>query len=764
MATVPAETPAAAGFDTGGFPSQGANEQDAQGRRSRAQLAREVSEAHRRALRRRRDKDLTHEKYLLHIDGEGDNQWADIVRGSRVEIPRFVSSYRVQENLLRPVVDNAVAHHTTQPFHFSADHKQDAESKRQAKIDAAFANHLARIQRWNAVFAEAMYLAMACGFCPVHAYWRDDLTTDPYEPLYAGHGGAESRFAPRLGTIDSWVGNPFDHAFNAGAKRGSVQSSTYGRVLPADLVRQAFSDVLAQQGVRLEGTDRLPSAATFQRIARNWRMTGLNVHGTAAMNSGGEGGEELIALVCREIAPGVDPEAPDGRLTITALQGTADTRRGEGRSDHTGEAILLADQPLPAARFSWELVYSHHRFGDVHGKPFVADIDDRQVALNTALASRREYIERALRAPTLVGGQLLDDAAEYDGYTLLEMEAGTSGMQPRTLDIPNGPVSMLNQQIEEIRQAIYTLGGYQAASRGESHSGDPAAKVVALARADDTIHGPTNVVFRDTVCDYAGLCWALMKQYGDVPWVIDVVGDDDAHLVQEYVDRTTLGDRPPAYRMVSLAGATPEAQAQQLMQLVTTRGADGQPLLSTEDFRRRWPDQNLYDTDNQPGVVQRRRARTVAQKIRDMARQAREQFGVQAMEEADPAVRQVAGRVFQTAEQRYRRKRDDDLGAHIEALSEIIQDETEDPIARLAAEMRQAMYFQWQAMQFQQQQQAAAQQAAAQNAGREGGGGGGGGGRAASAHPAGGTPTSEAMSPARTRPEVNRLTQQAQGA
>ncbi|MFW6202271.1 MAG: hypothetical protein ACOC8B_06820 [Gemmatimonadota bacterium] len=765
MATIPADVPGAAAPDYGGFPSQGANEQDAQGRRSRARLAREVAEQHRRMLRTRRERDLTAEKYLIHIDGEGDNQYADVVRGSRVEIPKFISRYRMQENLLRPIVDNAVAHHTAQPFRFVADHKQDAESRRQAKIDAAFANHLARIQRWNAVFAEAMYLAMACGFCPVHAYWRDDLQTDPYEPLYAGRGGPQSRFKPRLGSIDSWVGNPFDHGFNPGAKRGSIQAGTYGRVLPADLVRRAFADVLEESGTRLEGTDRLPSATTWNRVASNWRMTGLNVHGSATLNPGGEAGEELVALVCREIAPGIDPEAPDGRLTIVALQGTADTRRHEGRSDHTGEAILLADQPLPGGRFSWELVYSHHRFDSAEGKAFVGDLDDLQVQLNLALSQRREYIQRMLHAPTLVGGVLNQDAAEYDGFTLLEVDAGAGGqIQPRTVELPGSPLSALDNHIEQLRQAIYTIGGYQAASRGESKSGDAASKVVALARADDTIHSPINQVFQDAVCDYAGLCWALMKQYGDVPWVIDVVGDDDAHIVQEYVDRTELGDRPPAYRLVSIAGATPEAHAQQLMQLVQATGADGQPLLPTEQFRRRWPDQNLYDEESHPGAVQRRRARTVAQRIRDMARQASEQTGIpKETPEMHPAVQQVAQQVFAAVEQQYRRKRDDDLGAHIEALAEITQDETEHPIARLAAEMRQTMYFQWQAMQA---QQAAAQQAAEaqQQQGRSGAERGGGARRAPEAHPAGGTRTSEAMSPSRTRPEVRRMTAQARGA
>ena len=69
------------------------------------EVAREVAEFHRNGLSSRRFHDLTAEKYLIHIDGEGDNQWADLYNGERIQIPHNLSGVpRAQNNLLRPMV------------------------------------------------------------------------------------------------------------------------------------------------------------------------------------------------------------------------------------------------------------------------------------------------------------------------------------------------------------------------------------------------------------------------------------------------------------------------------------------------------------------------------------------------------------------------------------------------------------------------------------------------------------------------------------
>lgn len=642
---------------------------------------------------------LTWEKYLLHIDGEGSNMYADILNGTRVAIPRQVTKFREQENNLRLIADNAVAYHTTMPIRYVAEGGYDRKSREYVRYDSAFANHVARQQRFNSLAGQAFYMAIPAGFCPVHAYWRDDLTADPYEPIYYQGdelsqlmGGVQP---PRKGIIDCWVGNPFDHTFNEGAKRDSIRAQWYGRVLPADAVRRAFEDQLAKQGVTLEGNDKLPSASAYQRIARRWWMTGLNVHGTSAMQGGRPGGEELIAIVCREIARGDDPEWPQGRLTIVGLQGETSTGMETGRSGG-GEAILLADQPLPAGKFSSELIYSHHRFDDVHGKPWIQDPDSANTVLNIMISKEREYVERALNAPTIVGSPLIEDAAEYDGFTILELEPGST-IPPRTMEIPASPARMIKEKVADLREYIFRVGGYQAASRGESFAGQAAAAIVALSRNDDTIHGPIHVVFQESMQRLMSLCWANMKEFGDVGWILNAIGEDYAHLADGYVDRTKLSEREPSFRLVSGYGATPETQGQQLLNMVVARGADGQPLLTTAEFRRRWPDQSLYADDSSPEISQKRRAHLCVEAICGAAAEFRKQSGMDQTGMLNPWVKNAGYQVFMDVEQEYIRLRDDNPDVHIAALTELTQDEGEDPVARWAAIYRQGLFYEWKA-------------------------------------------------------------------
>src|SRR5690349_16057720 len=89
------------------------NQADALGDRTSRERATAVYDAHRKALQSRRRRDLTGEKILLHIEGSGDNQWADLYRGQRVAIPREVSEFRVSEPLLGTIVENQVAYHCT---------------------------------------------------------------------------------------------------------------------------------------------------------------------------------------------------------------------------------------------------------------------------------------------------------------------------------------------------------------------------------------------------------------------------------------------------------------------------------------------------------------------------------------------------------------------------------------------------------------------------------------------------------------------------
>ncbi len=116
-------------------PNAGMNEADGLGVVTQRSLASNIYDAHRSALQSRRSRDLISEKLFLHIDGSGDFQWADIFFGERVEIPRDVSEWRKTENLLRIVVDNAVAHHTTTPLHYFVESTPDRDAREQATID-----------------------------------------------------------------------------------------------------------------------------------------------------------------------------------------------------------------------------------------------------------------------------------------------------------------------------------------------------------------------------------------------------------------------------------------------------------------------------------------------------------------------------------------------------------------------------------------------------------------------------------------------------
>jgi hypothetical protein len=684
------------------------NQVEAVGQRSKIAIARTVVEFHRSGLASRRERDLLSEKFLLHIDGSGDFQWADIYDGQRVAIPRLVSDYRKTQNLLRPVVDNAVAHHTTAPLKYQAESGPDRRAKATALVDTLWMNHVVQEQDLNGLFADALYLAMPAGFCPVHRYWRPDPVL-AYEPT--GSSGEASVGTP--GTLDCWVGNPFDTVFDIGAKRGSAHSCSYGRVLPVSAVRKAFAHVPEAQ--TLQGSTRIPSAASYQRLARSWKSLDLGIHGSGVLGDRqNTEGEELILLVCLETLPGVMSEWPDGRLQIVAVPGATDLRRGEGAGGH---AILLADQDLPARDFSWTLFYSHHRGEDILGKPWVEDIDQLQVDLNIARSKRWEAIIKMMEAPIVApGGALTEDMAELGGYNILEIEPSLAAWRPRQMEFAQGVIDALSREVEDLRNAIFSVGGYQAASRGElPGSRTPYRAILALQQADNTIHGPVNVRYRRAAEDFARGCWTQMKAYGDAPTLVRITGDEYAYLVDPWVDNTKLSPTPPAYKVVSAFGPNPELQAQEILELLGTRGADGEPLLRTEEARRKYPNTALFSDDANPKAVARRRAKTVAAVFPHLAAEYREKSGMQETSIAHPWVQQAALQVAAVVEAQFPRLRDDDLMAHLAALSEITQDETADPIARLAAQTRQTSYYEWQAMQAGQQvpQQGAAPGAAA---------------------------------------------------
>lgn len=665
--------------------------------------AREIVDRHSAGLVSRRYRDLLSEKFLLHIDGSGDNQWADILNGERVAIPRVVSEFRKTENLLRPIVDNAIAHHTTMPMHFIAESSPDRRAKETALVDALFANYVAHTQDLGGLFADALYLAMPCGYCPVHHYWREDAI-DVYEPIAGGEAqgvdtAIEQLTAPKPGIIDCWLGNPFDTVFDRQARRGSVLWCSYGRVLNANLVRRAFRHMPGVQG--LQGTLRIPSAALFQRIARDWRFEELAVHGSSTIlyrreAQGQEKDEELLIVVCREVAPGVDANWPTGRLQMAAVPGYADLRyRRSG-----GHAVMLYDGPLPAGDWSWSLIYSHHRGDDIHGKPWVEDLDNIQVDLNIALSKEWEIVNRMVDAPIVApGGAIAEDMADIGPYQLLEVEPSLAGWRPRVMEWPYQVLSAVQGIVERKKSAMYTIGGYQASSRGEAAGSRIAFRAIALLQqADNSIHGPVNQRYQRSVTDFMRGCWRQFKAYGDIPWLLTVTGDEYSFLAQPYIDRTQLSEHPPHYKLVNAFGASPELRAQEILQLMGTRGADGQPFLRTDEARRMYPNTTIFDDEGNPKTVMRRRAKTIAAAAPVLARQYREMYGIGSNDLADPNVHALAAEVFKALERRFPRLRNDDLMSHLASYAEVTQDETADTVARLALIMRENLYYQWQAM------------------------------------------------------------------
>ena len=700
-------------------PIPNANEVDALGIVSGKSLANRIYQAHRAALIARRERDLISEKLLLHIDGSGDLQWADIFFGQRVEIPRDVSEYRKTENILRIIVDNAIAYHTTMPLRYFVESTPDRRAREQASIDALWANNLAQIQDLNGLFAEVMYMAMPMGFCPAHGYWRDDVTQDWYEPVAPvgdeQSGGDEGQFEGEAqgtaevglpteqpepvelsgGMLDCFVGNPFGTTFNRGATRSSVAWCCYERLLSADRVREHFGHI---PGVdRLEGTTKIPSAATFQRIAKDWMMSGLGIHGDPTIKNrrGEKSDEELIVVLCREEAP-----APSngmlGRMQMIGLPGSVDVRQG---GNNTSGIIMLADQPLPGGDWSWTNFYSHHRGNDIHGKPWVEDLDQIQVDLNIALSKRWEITNKMAEAPIVTpGGAISEDMTDFGGYNLLELEPSLGAWRPRVMEWPQSILVALDKEVAEKRAALYTIGGYQAASRGESAgSRQPYRAIVALQQADNTIHGPVNMRFRRSGCDFMRKMWSQMKMYGSVPWLMTVTGDESAHLVNNYVDNTKLSDTPPPFKLVNSFGASPEMHAQEILELVAIRGADGVPFLRTDEARRQYPNPMIFDDAGNPNAVRRRRAKHIQAALYELVKDFREQTGFMELDPLHPWTAMAAQQVFMVAEKRYPRLRDDDLEAHIATLSEITQDEQADPILRSAAAQRQDLYYQWQA-------------------------------------------------------------------
>jgi hypothetical protein len=651
-------------------------------------LARSVVDAHRKGKELRRLRDLTAEKYLIHIDGEGNGQYYDIIGGSRVAmVPNLDGGPRAQSNLLRPIVDDFVSYNTSIPYQVIAEPSADRASRDRAKIDTVWANNLIQTQRLNELVAEALYIASAYGHCPIHAQWRQD------SPLDLWDGGPSAQIVP--GRIDLQVGDPWGTVYAPNATRRSLPWASYERVYPIEVVLDAFPQVAGIE--KLRGRKDLPSSSRFQRIARRWAQNSGNTFGTAAINQGATQ-DESVALIFRELAPGLSREWPRGRLTIIALSGVAEPENGMW-----GEPMFLHTGPLPGGRFSFSRFYSIDRYDDVLGKAFVSDLDDLQVRRNQ-LESRLVIGAHRASAPPLGTGpnSIDDDTAAWEDDAILE---SLNGVMPQFLRYPTDWMDRVQRQIEHIESQMFRIGGWQSASRGESNANDPAAKVVALQRADDSGKGPSNRGVQGSVVELLQIAHALTKEYaGPVPIQIKAAGSDFGYLSSEYIYSHQLSDEPPNFRVTSGFASTLEARAQQLLGLAGMRGADGMPILTTKQLRKSYPDPSIFPHETDLEEVQTRRIQAINEAIRDKVRQAKQQYPELPPEWIEPLAQQIS----QQCMSEYPPLRDDPWQRHVDGLSEITQDPASDPLeVRVAALRQEFCYNQLMVM----QQQAMAAQA-----------------------------------------------------
>lgn len=653
-------------------------------------LARRIVEDHRKGKAAAFGRMLTAQKYAFHIHGEGDAQWADIVGGRQVQIPkRRDGALRHQDNILRPMVDYWVSYFCGQTFRTVAQHRADRRSRDFARIDTIVANQHIDEQQLNLRTMAAMYMASFNGFGILHSQWRNDVIQTGSETQ-----GSYAKSVAYPGFTDVFEGNPFDTIFAPSATRHSIPWISYGRTLPASLVRQAFADVPDIE--KVEGSDREPSTNWFQRMIREWTWLWggtAGAHGTSTLTGSG-GSEENIALICREVMPGQYAEFPQGMLAIVGLRGASDTDSRGGQS--AGNPILLHVGPLPGGVLSATLFHALVAGDDVRSKAYVADLDDDQVRLNQAItmyaAILSQYAYPQLFVPQ--GTQLLEN--QTIGDKIIEY-IQNPGSPPPQYQFPGSGTNFgaILQFIGDIRNSAFRKGGWQASSRGESSgANEPAARAQFLAAQDKMIFAPTALSFRGSLVDLLRKNHALRREYQRLPMLVSSVGDELGYLAEEYIMRESLSPTPPNFQLVSGFGASSEERLSQLNELVVLRGGDGQPILPTKRYWSLHPDQGLRPNEPDAQESRNRRAQAINVYIETVVEEFMEQNqGVQVS--GNPQViAQLSAQVWE----RYPPVWSDGnvLPALVESLDILIQDPSVDPGVRDVAVARQEYLLQWQ--------------------------------------------------------------------
>ena len=309
------------------------------------------------------------------------------------------------------------------------------------------------------------------------------------------------------------------------------------------------------------------------------------------------------------------------------------------------------------------------------------------------------------------------DAPSYDGGSPVWNHSG--GFSPQFLMPPQGQ-GELAAFITDTRNAMDTMGGYNAASQGQMKSGVSGYAARQLAAYDDTMFGTAAAGIADAASEVIGKGRALVRENLTVPWLIRATGGDLGYLASPFVHRDELAPEPPRYQLVSASGTEADRVAE-LDKMVVMRDGAGAPVFSAEDYRRAHPDRGIFPPENETAVLKRRRALGVNVFIIDAVHAYRETSGT---EPGDPDDAAAVAEILESlnTENRTRILRDDEVQFHIDTLSEITQDPESDPVAAGVAEGRQDAYYQMQeeqrqrqaASQMQQQAQAGASQGGAQ--------------------------------------------------
>jgi hypothetical protein len=378
-------------------------------------------------------------------------------------------------------------------------------------------------------------------------------------------------------------------------------------------------------------------------------------------------------------------------LRLIALNGSAttDRYRATGRTDN---GLLLHDGPLPGGRASAVRFYSTSRFDDVLGKPYIEDLSQLQQELNQVATLALERLRRFSRPQMTARAQSLEDDTVINDpdYVLYYTHEKPDFIAP-----PMGNPDF-DRSVQEIESQMFRIGGWQAASRGEGSSGDAAAKVVALAKADDTIFGPVNRAFQDSLCELLQLSHALVKDFAELPFVAKVAGEDLSYAVEPWIRADDMSEEPPNFRVVSGFGATPESLAQNLMTLVGMTDAAGTPLMTEAEFWERHPDPSLKPRRPSATTIKRKRLMARNNFIEKLCKEAETEF--QEAVEQDPQIAfRLAESVYQQVRANFPPTRTDNLGQAIEVLDELVHDTEVSKLTSHVAQLAQAEYFEWMA-------------------------------------------------------------------